>query len=130
MIREFVPELRNMEDPELIDWPSRETVDAPLLIGLESKTPAIEQAISTSAQSADLHAEPYHFGKSPRMGRTFGEGYGVRKARITYAYAWTEDATGVSATSEKACHGSLSHHVPSRLVGCGQVPDAPRRLVP
>ena len=30
MIREFVPELRNMEDPELIDWPSREPVGAPL----------------------------------------------------------------------------------------------------
>ena len=121
MIREFVPELRNMEDPELIDWPSREPVGAPLLIGLESRTPAIEQAISTYAQSADLRAEPYHLGKSPRMVRSFGEGYGVRKARITYAYAWTEDATDAYATSEKTCRDSLWHTTSLRvLLGAGR----------
>ena len=55
------------------------------------------------------------------MGRSFGEGYGVRKARITYAYAWTEDATGVSAYPEKACRDPLSHTTSLRvLLGAGR----------
>jgi hypothetical protein len=121
MIREFVPELRNMEDPELIDWPAREPVEAPLLIGLESETPAIEQAISTFAQTADLRAEPHHFGKSTRIVPSFGEGFGVRKARITYAYAWTEDAIGVSAYSEETCRDSVWHTTSLRiLLGAGR----------
>jgi len=121
LIRDFVPELRNMEDAELIDWPPREPVDAPLLIGLESETPAIEQAISTYAQIADLRAEPHHLGKSTRMVRSFGEGYGVRNARITYAYAWAEDAIGTSAYSEKICRDSLWHTTSLRvLLGAGR----------
>jgi hypothetical protein len=121
MIREFVPALRNMEDPELIDWPPREPVDAPLLIGLESKSPAVEQAISTYAQIADLHAEPHHLGRSTRMMPSFGEGFGVHDARITYAYAWTEDAIGASAYSEEACRDSVWHTTSLRvLLGAGR----------
>lgn len=121
MIRAFVPALRNMDDPELVDWPPREPVDAPLLIGLASKTPAIEQAISTYAQSADLRAEPYHLGTSARIERSFGEGYGVRRARIAYAYAWTEDATGAAASPARACRDSLWHTTSLRvLLGAGR----------
>jgi hypothetical protein len=121
MIREFVPELRNMEDPELVDWPPREAVDAPLLIGLESKSPAIEQAISTFAQIADLRAKPHHFVRNTRMVRSFGEGFGVREARITYAYAWTEDANGISAYSEDTCRDSAWHTTSLRiLLGAGR----------
>jgi hypothetical protein len=121
MIRAFVPELRNMEDPELIDWPPPEPVDAPLLIGLESKTPAIEQAVSTYAQIADLHAQPHHLGKSSRTMPSFGEGYGVRDAHITYAYAWTEDRIGAAAYSEKACRDSIRHTTSLRvLLGAGR----------
>ncbi|MCW5735390.1 MAG: hypothetical protein KIS73_14755 [Enhydrobacter sp.] len=119
-IREFVPELRNLEDPELIDWPPREAVDAPLLIGLESRTPAIEQAISTYAQIADLRAEPHHLGRSTQVVRSFGEGYGVNDARITYAYAWTEDGIGADAYSEEACRESVWHTTSLRvLLGAG-----------
>jgi hypothetical protein len=121
MIRDFVPELRNMADPERIDWPPREPVAAPLLIGLESKTPAIEQAISTYAQIADLHAESHHLGKRTRTVRSFGEGYGVHNEHITYAYAWTEKATGVSPYSEKACRDSVWHTTSLRaLLGAGR----------
>jgi len=120
-IREFVPALRNMEDPELIDWPPREAVDAPLLIGLESTTPAIEQAISTYAQMSDLRAEPHHFGRSTPVVPSFGEGFGVHGARIAYAYAWTEDGIGADAYSEEACRGS-SWHTTSllALLGAGR----------
>lgn len=121
MIRDFVPALRNIDDPELIDWPPREPIDAPLLIGLATKTPAIEQAISTYAQIADLRAEPHHLGKSTRILPSYGEGYGVRDARITYAYAWTEDGTGVSAYPEKICRDSHWHTTALRvLLGAGR----------
>ena len=122
-IREFVPELRNMEDPELIDWPPREAVDAPLLIGLESKTAAIEQAISTYAQMTDLRAEPHHLGKSSPVVPSFGEGYGLNGARITYAYAWTEDGIGADAYSEEACRASVWHTTSLRiLLGAARLP--------
>jgi len=121
MIRDFVPELRNMEDPELVDWPPREPVDTPLLIGLESKSAAIEQAISTYAQIADLRAEPYHLGKSTPTVPSFGEGYGVHDAHITYAYAWTEEATDASISSAKACRDSVRHTTSLRaLLGAGR----------
>jgi hypothetical protein len=121
MIREFVPELRNMQDPELIDWPPQEPVEAPLLIGLESKSPAVEQAISTYAQIADLRAEPHHLGRSTRMVTSFGEGYGIHDAHITYAYAWTEDAIGAAAYSEEACRDSVWHTTSLRaLLGAGR----------
>jgi len=120
-IREFVPALRNMEDPELVDWPPPEPVGAPLLIGLASKTPAIEQAISTYAQSADLRAEPCHLGKSPRRLPSFGEGYGVRDAHIAYAYAWTEQAAVVSAFSRETCRPPVWHTTSLRyLLGAGR----------
>jgi len=119
-IRDFVPSLRNMEDPELIDWPPPEPVDAPLLIGLASKSSAIEQAISTYGQIADLRAESHHLGRRTGMMPSFGEGYGIRDARITYAYAWMEDATGVSA-SEASCGDSVRHTTSLRaLLGAGR----------
>lgn len=125
LIREFVPALRNIEDPELIDWPPPEPVDAPLLIGFESKTSAIEQAISTYAQIADLRAEPYHLGRRARTAPSFGEGYGVHDARISYAYAWMEDATGASSP-EKPCRASTWHTTALRaLLGAGRFPTLP-----
>lgn len=121
MIREFVPELRNMEDPELIDWPPREPVNAPLLIGLESKSPAVEQAISTFAQIADLRAEPHHLGRSTRMMPSFGKGFGIHDSHITDAYAWTEDAIGTSAYSEESCRDAVRHTTSLRvLLGAGR----------
>lgn len=104
LIRESVPQLRNIRTPRTVNWIPEEKLRAPLLIGLGMPHPTIQEAMKWyarfNAPRARIWDEDRYFNFL-----SVGNGFSVEKERIVQAYYWTMDPNGFQY-SEKTCRES------------------------
>lgn len=104
-IRALVPQLRNLLDPEPIEWVPQTRIASPLLIGLEMENEAIEQAMPQFAKYNSPRAQLHGRERSGRA-TAFGEGFGTESGRIVLSYSWITSAGGLAKLPEKVCQSS------------------------
>lgn len=109
LIRELIPELRNLRYPELTDWIPKTQIEAPLLLGLAMNREA-GQAMADYGAALRPHAQHYgdakHYGDSITGGSVFAQGFGTEHGRIVYAYWSLNSRGGLKGISDDTCRKS------------------------
>lgn len=105
LIRELVPELRNMQDPEAIDWLPETKLKSVLVLGLEGKNKTIQQAMLRYGKANTPRAQFLQTDRSTHLVGN-GDGFGIESGHIVYAYGWTTTSGGLAIYSEQICRGS------------------------
>lgn len=105
LIRDLVPQLRNMYDPEPIDWIPQIQYRSPVLLGLDMANPAIVQTMSRYGRSSNPSATFREFDNSSRI-LGFAEGFGLEDRRIVTSYSWILTSGGLSSYEDDVCRNS------------------------